>query len=225
MKELQVVSQQELLGRTFTTYGSIEEPLFLAKNVAELIDYDTEQVGKMLKTVDEDEKIQINTRDVITGKGNPLKWFLTEKGLYQVLVNSRKTIAKQILEDLDLGFKIKYKRMPKQTEFTFMLSHFLQEHVKTYAVGEYNPIFVEEFSVGKYRLDYYFLEYGIIVEYDEKAHKYRLEEDKNREREIKKILGDDVKFIRVQEGKEFEGIIHIISELIKKFNKSIKQDT
>ena len=60
-------------------YGSIDEPLFLAKDVAEWIEYDKNQVGKMLSTVDEDEKIKLLCdRNNITGKGNPNKWFLTE---------------------------------------------------------------------------------------------------------------------------------------------------
>lgn len=100
MTELKIIKQQEVLGKGFTMYGTFEEPLFLAKDVAEWIDYDVEQVGKMLKTVDEDEKIQINTRNIITGKGNPLKWFLTEDGLYEVLMQSRKPIAKAFKKEV-----------------------------------------------------------------------------------------------------------------------------
>lgn len=94
MGTLEMIHEQEILGRTFRVYGTKEEPLMLAKDVAEWIEYDVEQVGKMLKTVDEDEKVRINTRNIITGKGNPLKWFLTEDGLYEVLMQSRKPIAK-----------------------------------------------------------------------------------------------------------------------------------
>ncbi len=46
------------------------------------------KTSQMLKTVDEDEKVQINTRNIITGKGNPVKWFLTEDGLYEVLMQN-----------------------------------------------------------------------------------------------------------------------------------------
>ena len=45
---------------------------------SEWIEYDKNQVGKMLSTVDKNEKILLNTRNIITGKGNPNKWFLTE---------------------------------------------------------------------------------------------------------------------------------------------------
>lgn len=121
MTEIKIIKQQEVLGKNFTIYGSVEEPLFLAKNVAEWIDYDVEQVGKMLKTVDEDEKIQINTRNIITGKGNPLKWFLTEDGLYEVLMQSRKPIAK--------AFKKEVKQILKEvrTKGAYMTDTFMDK--------------------------------------------------------------------------------------------------
>ena len=37
--ELQIITEQTLFGKEFRVYGTVEEPLFLAKNVAELIDY------------------------------------------------------------------------------------------------------------------------------------------------------------------------------------------
>ena len=53
--ELQVLSEQELLGKKFKIYGTYEEPLFLAKDVAEWIGHS--QVSKMLDTVDDEEKL------------------------------------------------------------------------------------------------------------------------------------------------------------------------
>ena len=53
--ELQVIDERELLGKQFRIYGTVENPLFLAKDVAEWIDFDTEQVGKLLQSVDEDD--------------------------------------------------------------------------------------------------------------------------------------------------------------------------
>ncbi|WP_102691149.1 BRO-N domain-containing protein [Rummeliibacillus pycnus] len=92
--ELKVIHEQIILGKNFKVYGDFENPLFLAKDVAEWIDYDTSSLNKMLNNVDEDEKIQKNTRNIVPTKGNPLKWFLTEDGLYEVLMQSRKPIAK-----------------------------------------------------------------------------------------------------------------------------------
>lgn len=45
----------------------------------------------MLKSVDEDEKICVNNPYAL--KGQQEQWFLTEDGLYEVLMQSRKPIA------------------------------------------------------------------------------------------------------------------------------------
>jgi len=86
-----------LLGRQFTVYGTAENPLFLAKDVAECIDYAKRSNGSynttmMLQSVDEEEKV---ANIVDTLGGNQQVWFLTEDGLYEVLMQSRKPIAKQ----------------------------------------------------------------------------------------------------------------------------------
>ena len=120
MNELQVIKEQEVLGREFRIYGDFENPLFLARDVAEWIEYDVNKVGQMLKTIDEDEK-----------KTSPLHysgqirnmWFLTEDGLYEVLMQSRKPIAKQfkkqvktILKELRKGnLKLQSTKEEKST--------------------------------------------------------------------------------------------------------------
>lgn len=88
--EIQVLKQTELLGRRLTVYGTAQEPLFLAKEVAELIEHS--DVSTMLRTVDEDEKL---TQTFFgSGQGREM-WLLTENGLYEILMQSRKPIAKQ----------------------------------------------------------------------------------------------------------------------------------
>lgn len=98
---LQVIKEQNVLGKDFKIYGTSEQPLFLAKDVAEMIEYDLNQVGKMIQSVDEDEKVFLNTRNIFTGnKGNPNKWFLTENGVYEVLFLSTKPIAKEFKKEV-----------------------------------------------------------------------------------------------------------------------------
>lgn len=38
-KSTEIVKEQEVLGKNFRVYGTVESPLFLAKDVAEWIDY------------------------------------------------------------------------------------------------------------------------------------------------------------------------------------------
>ena len=88
--EIQVLKQTELLGRRLTVYGTMQEPLFLAKDIAEWIEHSNP--AAMLNTVDEDEK---GIRIVYTLGGDQKVNVLTEDGLYEVLMQSRKPIAKQ----------------------------------------------------------------------------------------------------------------------------------
>lgn len=90
MNEIKVINKSILLGKEIDVYGSVDEPLFLAKDVAEWIGHS--DVSMMVKNVDEDEKV---TNNVCTLGGSQNAWFLTEDGLYEVLMQSRKPIAKQ----------------------------------------------------------------------------------------------------------------------------------
>ena len=93
---LQVIDERSLLGKDFRVYGSADDPLFLAQDVAAWIDYaktgnGAYDVSRMLQTVDEEEKL-VRTMFVSGQKREVL--FLTEDGLYEVLMLSRKPIAK-----------------------------------------------------------------------------------------------------------------------------------
>lgn len=93
---LSIIKSTTLLGKELVVYGDIENPLFMAKDVAEWIEYSKRsdgsyQVGQMLSSVDEDEKLPLTT---LTGGQNRQVWMLTENGLYEVLMQSRKPIAK-----------------------------------------------------------------------------------------------------------------------------------
>ena len=95
MKELTVINEQQVLGKHFAIYGTPEEPLFLAKDVAEWIEYS--DVSTMIRKVDSGEKV---TNIVCTPGGHQEMWFLTEDGLYEVLMQSRKPIAKKLKKEV-----------------------------------------------------------------------------------------------------------------------------
>lgn len=92
MNGLSIIEQRQVLGKDFKIYGTYENPLFLAKDVARWIEYSESNVSKLVNIVDDNEKV----RNIITTLGgNQESWFLTEDGLYEVLMQSRKSIAKQ----------------------------------------------------------------------------------------------------------------------------------
>lgn len=59
---IQVLKQTELLGHQFTVYGTAETPLFLTKEVADIIEYSASNSSKLTNLVDRDEKV----RNIIT---------------------------------------------------------------------------------------------------------------------------------------------------------------
>lgn len=102
-----VLKTADVLGRQFAIYGTVENPLFLAKDVAEWIRHTN--TAMMLQAIDEDEKCKVfctisnsykpsqsNTYNTSTTEsGGANRWFLTEDGLYEVLMQSTLPIAKQ----------------------------------------------------------------------------------------------------------------------------------
>ena len=100
MNELTVIQQQEILGKPFTVYGDFENPLFLAREVAEWIEHSN--VSMMLQSIDDDEK---ELHQISTLNNAYSAWFLTEDGVYEVLMQSRKPIAKQFKKEVKAVLK------------------------------------------------------------------------------------------------------------------------
>lgn len=131
MKELAVIQQREILGKPLTLYGDFENPLFLAKEVAKWIEHSNPRV--MLQTVDEDEKVVNN---VYTLGGNQETWFLTEDGVYEVLMQSRKPIAKQFKKEVKTVLKSirkhgYYSVRDDETKAKLMRAHAMELNAQT----------------------------------------------------------------------------------------------
>lgn len=137
--KVELIGTVEILGKEIKFYGSWENPLFLGKDVAEWIEYSKDGKGNynvsvMLSKIDDDEKIKLNTNlnNVKVGSNT---WFLTEDGLYEVLMQSRKPIAK----DLKKKIKTHLKQMRqtggtveigREEEFIYTMFPNLSESVK-----------------------------------------------------------------------------------------------
>ena len=106
--ELQVITEQTLFGKEFRVYGTTEEPLFLAKDIAELIEYSEGNVSHMCDTIDKADVVKIFCEYAHTNNGTkPMfsmapanRVFITEDGLYEVLMQSRKPIAKTFKKEV-----------------------------------------------------------------------------------------------------------------------------
>ncbi len=101
---LTVIQETEILGKKIQMYGSFENPLFVAGDVAEWIDYaknpnGSRQTSKMVKSIDNDEKLVVK---ILLPDDDQAREYivLTEDGLYEVCMQSRKPIAKQMKKEI-----------------------------------------------------------------------------------------------------------------------------
>ena len=88
MNEIEILHRTTLLGKEIDVWGTFEHPLFRASDVADWLH--NSNVSNMVKKVDEDEVTKYNLG---SRQGETL--FLTENGLYEILMLSRKKEAKQ----------------------------------------------------------------------------------------------------------------------------------
>lgn len=95
LNDMKIIEQREVLGKEFKIYGDFENPLFLAKDVANWIEHS--DISTMMRTVDDNEKL---LQTLFVSGQNREMWFLTEDGLYEVLMQSRKPIAKEFKREV-----------------------------------------------------------------------------------------------------------------------------
>lgn len=129
MNKLQIINEQQVLGKDFKVYGDFDNPLFLAKDVAEWIEHNN--VTLMVNKVDEEEK-KLNY--VLDNSGQRRKsTFLTEDGLYEVLMQSRKPIAKQFKKEVKKILKSLRRgetKIVEMTEYQKMMINSRNENAK-----------------------------------------------------------------------------------------------
>lgn len=73
-------------------YLSLDKPIFKATDVADMIEYSEGNAWKMLEMCEHDEKL--NLPMVVAGQRRSVS-FVTETGLYNILSQSRKPIARK----------------------------------------------------------------------------------------------------------------------------------
>lgn len=94
-EELQLVKETEILGSKIALYGSVENPFFKADDVAQWIGHSN--VSKMLINIDKIDKVKAKL-STLTNSYTAL--FANENGLYEVLMQSRKPIAKELKKEI-----------------------------------------------------------------------------------------------------------------------------
>lgn len=94
---IKVIAEKEICGKKFRVWGTPEEPLFLAKDVAEWLGYSKKQASShMCRILNKDEKAKYTAwLPKINGYQKYNTWFVNEKGLYKVTMRSYKPNAVQ----------------------------------------------------------------------------------------------------------------------------------
>ena len=88
---IEVVGQIRLGSSVLDVYGDLDEPLFKATDVANIIEYSSGNTWNLLSMCEEDEKLQLPT--VVAGQRRTVN-FINEHGLYNILSQSRKEVAR-----------------------------------------------------------------------------------------------------------------------------------
>lgn len=127
-KVLEMMQEVEILGKKIRMYGSIEFPYFVASDVAEWLG---ERDGyTVARKVSDEEK---DTRIVCTRGGNQKTTVLTEDGLYEACMSSRKEIAKPLKKEI--------KQYLKSIRLT---GGYIEEGREEEMVSKYFPSFSKE---------------------------------------------------------------------------------
>lgn len=88
---VKVVGQIRLGSSVLDVYGDLDEPLFKAADIANIIEYSYGNTWRMLDMCEADEKL--NLPMVVAGQRRSVS-FVNEHGLYSILSQSRKEIAR-----------------------------------------------------------------------------------------------------------------------------------
>lgn len=153
--------------------------------------------------LDNNLKQQLLTIDKSNRKQNCT--FITIDGVKQILLTSRK--PNSIIICNELGINTNYKSITKETEFVHNISKvFINENIKL------------QFKVEQYKLDMYFLDYKLAIEFDEKYHASQSQVELDVMRQ--KIIENELKcsFIRVPEKSNIFEIIGQIYTYIKTYS-------
>lgn len=89
---VKVVGTIKLGGQELDVYSSLDEPVFKAADIATMLDYSAGNVWNLLGMCEEDEKLTLTL--IVSGQRRQVS-FVTERGLYNILEQSRKPLARK----------------------------------------------------------------------------------------------------------------------------------
>ena len=89
--DIQIVGEVRFQTKVIPVYGDLDKPLFRAQDVADLVDYGEGNVWNLVRLCEADEHLKLS---MIVGGQYRQVTFVTETGLYNILAQSRKPLAR-----------------------------------------------------------------------------------------------------------------------------------
>lgn len=89
--EIKIVGNIQFKTRLLPVYGDLDEPLFRAQDVADLVEYGEGNVWNLVRLCEDDEHL---TLPLLVAGQRRNTTFVTEMGLYNILSQSRKPLAR-----------------------------------------------------------------------------------------------------------------------------------
>ncbi len=89
--ETKIVGEVKFKNRVLAVYSDLDAPLFRAVDVANLVEYGEGNVWNLVQLCEEDERLTLPI--VVAGQRRRVT-FITETGLYNILSQSRKPLAR-----------------------------------------------------------------------------------------------------------------------------------
>lgn len=105
MENMKVVGTIEFDKKLLNVYSTLDQPIFRASDIAQMIDYSDGNTWKLLEACEEDEKLKLPI--VVSGQRRHTN-FVTERGLYNILEQSRKPVARKwrrVINDELIGLR------------------------------------------------------------------------------------------------------------------------
>lgn len=144
MKELSIIEKANILGLDLNIYGDLENPLFLAKDIARAIEHSN--ITKMLEIVGKKDELTSGYVVDTIGRKQEMK-LLTENQVYKVLMRSDKPIAMEIQEGLYNFLKAWRKKeitvIPVKQRLLLNIIEADNDMSKALAVNEYENRYVK----------------------------------------------------------------------------------
>ena len=192
-------------------FGTTENPLFIAKDIAELLGY-IDTTKSIREHVDDEDKItwsKVKKSNSI--EENPLiniqpqTILINKRGVNSLITYGKKHNPKFLLW-LEYTFDFKFdviKRLTKEEEYINIIMNIFKDEKM-----------IRQYNVENYRVDLYFTDYNLVIECDEKGHNDRNEIYENkRTSRILELL--NTTFIRFNPDEKNFNIYDTINDIFK----------